>query len=235
MGIKDDYYIQEIDYSVAMQLVKKNHYLHRACPCSYAFGLFRKNDIRIYGCVTYGCPPSRALQKGICGVEEADNVLELNRLWISDIVGANAESFLVGNTLKMLEKEIIVSYADTSQNHVGYIYQATNFIYTGLSAKRTEWKIEGFNGHARSISRGETVDEIKEKYGDKFSYIDRPQKHRYIFFNANKKRKKELMAKLKYPVMPYPKATTKRENIIGIDIMPDVQMTLLDMDEIKNR
>ena len=30
--------------------------------------------------------------------------------------------------------KIVVSYADTSKGHVGYVYQATNFIYTGMSA-----------------------------------------------------------------------------------------------------
>lgn len=35
---------------------------------------------------------------------------------------------------------ILVSYADSAQGHHGYIYQATNWIYTGISAKRTEWR-----------------------------------------------------------------------------------------------
>ena len=33
----------------------------------------------------------------------------------------------------------------------------------------------------------------------------RPQKHRYIFFNCNKRRKKELLNKLKYKILKYPK------------------------------
>ena len=34
---------------------------------------------------------------------------------------------------------------------------------------------------------------------------DRAQKFRYIVFNANKRRKKELMKKLTYSILPYPK------------------------------
>jgi len=30
-------------------------------------------------------------------------------------------------------------------------------------------------------------------------------KHRYIFFNAPQKRRKQLIKKLRYPVLPYPK------------------------------
>ena len=34
---------------------------------------------------------------------------------------------------------------------------------------------------------------------------DRAQKYRYVVFNANKRRKKELMKKLTYSILPYPK------------------------------
>ena len=33
----------------------------------------------------------------------------------------------------------------TSQNHTGNISKATNFIYTGLSDKRTEWRMKDSN------------------------------------------------------------------------------------------
>lgn len=142
---------------------------------------------------------------GICGKEECHNVIELTRLWISDKVGRNAESYLIGNTIPLVDKEIIVSFADSSQNHVGYVYQATNWIYTGLSAKRTNWTIEGIDKHCQTIADKYTSQELKEKYGDKFTLVDRPRKHRYVYFNCNKKRKKELIKKLKYPILPYPK------------------------------
>jgi hypothetical protein len=70
-------------------------------------------------------------------------VLELNRL-VLKYNKKNEASMLVGKSIKLLPKpKIIISYADISQNHIGYIYQATNFIYTGLSAKRKEWQMTG--------------------------------------------------------------------------------------------
>ena len=50
-----------------------------------------------------------------------------------------------------------------------------------------------------------TVKQIKEKWGDDVKFVERPRKFRYVYFNANKKRKKELIKKLKYPKLPYPK------------------------------
>ena len=43
---------------------------------------------------------------------------------------------------------ILVSYADTQMNHNGYIYQATNWIYIGMTKSRTDKYVEG-NRHSR--------------------------------------------------------------------------------------
>jgi hypothetical protein len=213
MKLKERYKIKVISYKLAMELVVKHHYLHRKCPCSQAFGLFEycenNNDLfskeRIVGCVIYGTPSSSPLRKGLCGIEESFNVIELTRLWIEDNTPKNTESFLIGNTIKLVNKEIVVSYAEIQQGHLGIVYQATNWIYTGLSAKRTNWTIEGVDKHCQTIADKYTANEIREKYGDKFKLVDRPRKHRYVYFNASKKRKKELLNKLKYKIEPYPK------------------------------
>jgi len=201
--IKELFSIQRIAYKTAMNIVIENHYLHRKAPCSFAFGLFDKENI--IGVVVYGTPSSAPLRGGICGLEEKDNVIELTRLWVNDTAPKNCESYLIGNTLKLVDKEIVVSFAEINQGHLGIVYQATNWIYTGLSAKRTNWTIEGNDKHCQTIADKYTASEIREKYGDKFSLVDRPRKHRYVFFNADRKRKKRLLAKLKYPVLPYPK------------------------------
>lgn len=202
---KQLYYIKQIDYKTAMDLVIKNHYLHRKAPCSFAFGLFSKITNNIIGVIVYGTPSSAPLRRGVCGEDEKDNVIELTRLWIEDGTPKNTESFLIGNTLSKVNKEIIVSYAEIQQGHLGIVYQATNWIYTGLSAKRTNWTIEGVDKHCQTIADKYTAKEIREKYGDKFSLVDRPRKHRYVYFNCKQKRKKELINKLKYKIEPYPK------------------------------
>jgi len=203
--LKELFYIKRIDYKTAMNLVVKYHYLHRKCPCSFAYGLYESESNNIIGVVIYGTPSSSPLRRGVCGLDEKDNVIELTRLWIKDGTPKNSESFLIGNTLKLVNKEIIVSYAEIQQGHLGIVYQATNWIYTGLSAKRTNWTIEGVDKHCQTIADKYTSKDIKEKYGNKFSLVDRPRKHRYVYFNCNKKRKKQLIEKLKYPILPYPK------------------------------
>lgn len=204
---KDDYDIKKIDYKTAMELVIEKHYLHRRAPCSVAFGLFCKEDNSLVGVVIYGVSVSSTLLKGICGEEESKNVYELTRLWLDDKLPRNCESYLIGNSIKLLDREIIVSFADTSQGHIGYVYQATNFIYTGLSSKFKDALVRGYeNQHHSGYANGMSIAMMKDTFGEENVYYkERPRKHRYIYFNCSKKRKRELLKKLKYKIEPYPK------------------------------
>lgn len=91
MAVKDAYHVEQIDYKTAMDIVIEKHYLHRKCPCSYAFGLFENETGKLMGVVVYGVSCSSTLLKGICGEEEMHNVYELNRLWVDDAVPKNGE------------------------------------------------------------------------------------------------------------------------------------------------
>jgi len=205
VSLQSEYVIEPITYKMAMEIVVANHYLHRKAPCSMAFGLFNLATGQCDGVVVYGTPSSAPLRSGIAGKEEANNVIELTRLWVDDSVPKNGESFLIGNTLKKLDKEIVVSFADTSENHLGIVYQATNWLYTGLSAKRTDWVVEGIEKHGHTWADKYSADEMREKFGAAFSQQPRSRKHRYLFLNATKNRKKVLLSKLRYKVQPYPK------------------------------
>jgi hypothetical protein len=188
-----------------MQVVVREHYLHRRAPCSAAFGLFRRSEL--VGVIVYGTPSSAPLRRGIAGPDFANDVVELTRLWCAPSVPRNGESFLIGNTVRQAGKPIVVSYADASQGHVGYVYQATNWLYTGLSAKRTNWTIEGVDLHSQTIADKYTAAALRAQYGDKFTLQPRPRKHRYVFINAKGAARRRIAAALRYPIMPYPKTT----------------------------
>ena len=210
---KDNYIVDPIDTKAALDIVIKNHYLHRVAPCSKAFGIFEKGGFfggTLMGAVCYGVSVN-PIFKSLCGEEEANNVYELTRLWIDDSVPKNGESFLISNSLKKLDKEIIISYADSSYDHLGIIYQSSNWHFIGLTKPIKDIRIKGMDLHPASITdkfRGQKnrVEKIKKMFGEENIYReDRAQKFRYVVFNANKRRKKELMKKLTYSILPYPK------------------------------
>jgi hypothetical protein len=209
MNIKEKYKIKEISSDEARDIIINNHYLHRARPSTNAFGLFEGDEL--IGVITYCQPASPNVARGICGEEERLNVRELSRLWIKDDSLKNAESFLIANTIKRIKEDIIISYSEPQHNHRGVVYQATNFIYCGLSAKRTDPKIKGMEEkHNRALYFGnlkvQNTAELKERFGNKnITTIKRERKHRYIYFNCSKGRKKYLLKKLRYKVEQYPK------------------------------
>ena len=166
----------------------------------YAFGLYEESTL--VGVVTYGIPASPSLCMGICGKEWSDKVLELNRLCLQDNT-KNQSSFLVSNSIKLLPKPtIVVSYADQAQGHVGYVYQATNFLYTGSTKERTD-----MGGRDGKHSRHNKDPSIR---------VFRSSKNRYVYFHGDKKQKKLMRNLLKYEVLPYPKGDTKKYDSGGV-------------------
>lgn len=188
---KEEKYVRRIQYEETKPFLLGIHYARRMPCITDAFGLFV--DGKLVGVVTYGIPASNSLCIGVCGKEYKDHVRELNRLCIlPEYNGKNYASYLVGHSLKMLDSgTIVVSYADTGWGHNGYIYQATNFIYTGATKERTD--IASVSGHSRHYNKGETNRQL------------RTSKHRYVFFCGGKTKKKQMLRMLKYKTFPYPK------------------------------
>jgi len=198
MSIKDKYFVRSIDSNKTHEWLLKKHYAKRLCSISYSFGLFDIENILV-GICTFGSPASRSLCVGVCGIEYASKVYELNRLCVNEGLEKNVLSYFVSTSLKRLPNDlIIVSYADTSQGHHGYIYQATNWIYTGATKERTDIGTD-VNKHSRHYDKN-----IDKSINRKF----RSSKHRYIFITGNKK----LKSKLKYKEQPYPKGENNRYN-----------------------
>ena len=149
----------------AAQMVVEHHYLHRRPPISHAFALHHLGQV--VGVVTFGVPASRHLQKGACP-SDPQQVLELNRLWVHDKMPRNTESWFVSRALKMLPPRIIVSYADTRENHYGYIYRALNFNYAGWTdmerkTPRYDYIPADPNAHTRNASRTGYVAKVRRK------------------------------------------------------------------------
>ena len=198
--------VRRIPVKDAQEISMQCHYLHRKAPCSVAFGLLDPNEV-IRGVILYGTPASAPLRSGIAGNEESLNVIELTRLWVDDAAPKNGESFLIGRSIRQCGKEIVVSFADMSFGHIGTVYQASNFLYTGLSAKRTSWTVRGAEKHGHTWADKFTAVEMRHMFGDKFSLEERSRKHRYIYINAKGKRHSEILSNLKYPILPYHKIT----------------------------
>jgi hypothetical protein len=209
--IKDKYYVNSIPSEQTYEWLLKKHYAKRIPSISYAFGLYYNNILS--GILTIGKPASPSLCDGICGKEYSTYVYELNRLCVNDGLEKNVLSYFVSKSLKMIDENmIIVSYADTKMNHHGYIYQATNWIYTGSTKERTDIGSED-NSHSRHYDKS-----IDKTINRKF----RSSKHRYVYFIG--KLKKTFKNNLNYKIETYPKGDNKRYDS---NYKPIVQLKLI--------
>jgi len=205
-----------IQRSDALPLIMAKHYAKRIPSISYAYGLMR--DGLLIGVCTYGTPPSHTLLKGIAGESWAKHVLELNRLTCDN--DKNNASFLVGRSLRLLPKpSIVVSYADTGVGHIGYVYQACNFIYTGLSSAWNDPVVKGLeHQHHATFAHGKTNEQMRSEFGDLLSFRKRTRKHRYLFFCGDKRGKQRFLSDLRYELFPYPKGKTIRHETKSADV-----------------
>ena len=111
----------------------------------------------------------------------------------------------------------VVSYADSDVGHHGYIYQATNWIYTGLGGGTHKY-IDGEGNQINNRSINHII--LREQGG----YIDRKKfdethnitkekalpKYRYLKFLGTKKQRREMKDALKQEILPYPKGDNER-------------------------
>tara|TARA_R100000458_G_C8218759_1_gene203800 strand:- start:279 stop:941 length:663 start_codon:yes stop_codon:yes gene_type:complete len=207
-----DYQISLVDKAIARELIVANHYSHKWSSCRYALGLFLGDEL--HGVAIYGFPVGRQVVKSISPQLENQDVLELTRLWLKDEAPKNSESFFIGQTFKWLKEntntKVLISYADPMADHLGVIYQATNWLYQGNNTMLVKGYLHRLNGewmHPRSVVakygtvKASKLLEIDPEYERK----ELKKKHRYIYILTDKREKKKILATLKHPVLPYPK------------------------------
>ena len=205
-----------IEKDIANDFISTFHYMQKPRSSSeFVYGVIHKNNLITV--ITYSNPVFPNLNF-IC----KDNlyagkyrVLELNRL-INIGSGEYPLSKIVALSLKDLSNfgnYVVISFADCSIGHHGYIYQACNFFYTGKSKDESRWIVSGRPElHNRSIKPpGSNGKQIYE--GDAKKII--PGKHRYIYFCVkNKKFRKKLIESCKFDFLPYPKGQEQNYTII---------------------
>jgi hypothetical protein len=197
--------VLEINSEIASDFLLPRHYSGRIPSISKAFGWYVNGELKAV--CTFGKPAAPNVCTNVCGNEYAKNVYELNRLCRVDGFKEPLSEF-VSACLRRLRVMhwIIISYSDTAMNHHGYIYQACNFIYTGL----TKEKIDVYTGegkHARHYTEADKKCEIKQV---------RTPKHRYIYFcTYNKAEKKAWKDSLRWKVLPYPKGDNNPDYRLG--------------------
>lgn len=181
------------------------HYLKRMPTIAVAFGLVI--DGKVEGICTFSSAVAR--------FDLSQTPYELSRLVLNEKFERNTLSWFLSRCLKMFPKSaIIVSYADENWGHHGYIYQATNWIYTGLSSSERRIFVNGVEVHRRTLYQRygtSSIPKLKEM-GYDITFDEQVGKHRYFYVTGNKRERSNLRKELesKYDTLPYPKGQNSR-------------------------
>lgn len=198
-----------ISKQVAEQFVLNKHYSRRASIFWAGFGL--EEDGQITGVAVYG-QPSPPIQKHAFKDREF-RLYELARVVVQSKT-KNASSFLVANSLKMLEPKpcAVISYADMEQNHCGIIYQATNWLYTGATKSHDKaYIVDGKRTHPMTLRDRGITDPTRWAKENGIEMVKPMDKHRYFQFVGDKRQRRMMQEKLNYAVLKfYPKCDQQR-------------------------
>ena len=218
----NDYYVSTIDKSIAKQLIVDNHYTHAWTMCSFAIGIYIKNENEFFdncdkliGCIVYGSPVARHGVKSISENLEFDAVWELKRLWIEDGHGTNIESYSIAQSIKYIKQnypkiKVLISYSDPMEKHIGLVYRATNWLYQGNEVSHSGAMYQyRFSDNEqwlspRAMNNKIGVCGLKDvlKVYPNIQYKPIERKHRYLFFLCPKKEKKKLIEIYKNCILP---------------------------------
>ena len=174
------YNIQMISKDLCKSILSQYHYLNKQSKgfrSGFNFGLYK--DSELVGVCIFHSPSVPETLKGCFGLkrDEQGGVYELGRLCLSPTIKEkNVLSWFVSKSIKLLRKKTevksILSYADSSL-HTGFIYQATNFTYYGLTNSKKDFWFELEDGSFIKHQRGP----VKGKKGE---WRPRDRKHRYL-------------------------------------------------------
>lgn len=210
MTSKPDLLVAPCSYEAAKYAIEHWHY-SKVMPAGKAvlFGVWE--DKVFVGAVVFSRGASDAIGKPY--KLHQTSVVELTRVALNK--HGSQVSKIVTTAIRKLKQQspglrMLISYADPSEGHVGAIYQAMNWIYTGTTSP--DYAVIDRNGkrwHSRMVSKtgykisfGEVRRVIRPDEGER---VNLPGKHRYLYpLDRAMRRQIEPLAQ------PYPKKLDAR-------------------------
>lgn len=207
------YEMRLLDRKTAKPFVEQYHYTHSMGKASIIFGLFRNDDLlgeSLVGVITYGQVSSRDLAQSLFAEGSQQNTWEFLRMVVLDDVDYPRTKF-IAQTIKHIKRVFpsivcLVSFADQTEGHYGYVYQAANWLYCGTTGKKYHYIVEGKRVNKRvAFDRAKALG-IKERdfvVREGWQKIEELPKFRYVYpLNRN--------IRLKQAAMPYPKGNNPK-------------------------
>jgi hypothetical protein len=188
----------------AIKYACQNWHYSKTTPIGKIVKIGVWEDKKFIGCVLFSRGSVRNIGSPY-GLNQ-DQVCELTRIALTDHTYPVTQ--IISKSIKLLKKnspnlKLIVSYADSNQKHLGTIYQASNWIYTGHVKPNAILIINGEIKLARSVNAKygtRSLKWLKENVDPNAKHAEDKGRHKYLY-PLNKMLRKKMMKLSK----PYPK------------------------------
>lgn len=207
------YRVERIPGGVGKEFIRQHHYSKGCHNGPMTWGLF--SDKELIGVCAFATPNSENVRASVFGPEYKNHVTELHRLVILDVTPTNTESWFISRALKGLKKErphiwAVLSFADSTEGHIGTIYQATNALYCGMTSRARFYRDQdGRLRHPRQNGVNITREEAALRG---WTSEMRESKHRYLWIMGDGKlHTRSLRGKILLTPQEYPKAGRAEE------------------------
>ena len=202
MKEKPDLKIDWCSHEAAKFAVLNWHY-SKAMPVGKMVNIGVWEDKKYIGCVLFsrGSNANLMTPYGLTqdqGCELTRVALTKHKTEVTKIVSKAIEMLKIKNP----GLRLIISFADQNKNHLGIIYQAGNWIYTGIGKSTPQYLVKGKWVHQRTMG---AVRPIKNCPNPKRKILD---KYRYLMPLDKKMRRQILPLSKPYPKQICPKGVT---------------------------
>jgi hypothetical protein len=176
-----------VDFRDAELFISKYHYAGRVGRSGLNIGFF-VNDVLVAVCVfAYPVRQETAKKQGL----KYNQVFELTRLAIHpSYQKKNFASFIIGKSIKLVkvdrpEVRRLVSFSDSTFNHCGIIYKASNWVLDGV-IKSDYWYRDGdgYVCHKKTLwNKAKQMVMTEGEYCDKYGYVKvfGGEKRRFVY------------------------------------------------------
>jgi hypothetical protein len=206
----------------------------------FSVGLFFGEHLAGVAC--FGSTAGTHVTASVCGREHAHRVVTLCRGACVHWSHPHAASYLINRACNLMHEKygyaIFVGYSDPAAGEIGTIYQASNWLYCGMTNPTEKFRTpSGEVKNARLVSaytRDRTGGTLKYKRtrfeqkqmmmeeGHEF-FKDGGRKHRYVGIYGTRREKRILRRALRWEVLSYPKRPPSPEDriqIVDLDPVP---------------
>jgi len=193
--------LEKASYKAIKYACLKFHYAKAIPNVGLAYNVFN-NEEEWCGVICFGIGATNNIGKPY--KLSQGQIIELVRMALNGKQESTTKAMSIA--IRLVKKDapnvkMIVSYADSEQGHLGVIYQATNWYYTGFSID-TNLIVNGKREHRRTLGSrfGTCSAEAIRKKGYKVEILKTKPKYKYIYPLS-----KKLIPLCKELSKPYPK------------------------------